>query len=63
MQENLISFKSGHYKKLVGEWVGDSVWGHFRKEDGTMVHINKDEVEYIEVWQLDDPEPPKGGKK
>lgn len=44
----LISFKSGHYKKITRAWKGDSVWGHFIKENGKMVHINKDEVEYME---------------
>jgi hypothetical protein len=44
----LISFKSGHYKAFKGTWKGDSVWGHFVKQSGQTVHINKDEVEYIE---------------
>ena len=45
----LVSFKSGHYKKIRGTWKGDSVWAHFIKVDGGMIHINKDEVEYIEA--------------
>ena len=27
--EILISFESGHYKKVRGEWKGDSVWAGF----------------------------------
>lgn len=49
--ETLISFVSGHYKKVRGEWAGDSVWCHFNKEDGGMVHINKEKVEYIETFR------------
>ena len=49
--ENLISFESGHYKKVKGKWVGDSVWGHFKKDSGGMVHINKDKVEYVETFE------------
>lgn len=48
--ETLISFKSGHYKKIKGTWKGDSVWAHFLKPDGGMVHVNKDEVEYMESF-------------
>ena len=48
--ETLISFESGHYKKIKGTWKGDSVWSHFIKENGGMVHINKDKVEYIETF-------------
>ena len=44
----LIAFQSGHYKRVAGSWTGDSVWGHFKKEDGDMIHINRDKVEYIE---------------
>ena len=44
----LISFESGHYKKLKGEWKGDSVWFHWIKSDGKKVHVNKDKIEYIE---------------
>jgi hypothetical protein len=44
----LISFESGHYKKITGRWKGDSVWGHYYKENGKMVHINLRKVEYIE---------------
>lgn len=32
--EILISFESGHYKKIKGEWKGDSVWGHYTKSQG-----------------------------
>jgi hypothetical protein len=46
--EHLVSFESGHYKKIKGVWKGDSVWMHFIKKDGGMVHINKDKVEYVE---------------
>lgn len=46
----LVSFKSGHYKKFNGVWQGDSVWGHFKTEKGNIIHINKDEVEYIETF-------------
>lgn len=48
--ETLISFKSGHYKKVRGTWIGDSVWGHFQKENGGLVHVNKEEVEYMETF-------------
>lgn len=48
IQTSLVSFKSGHYKKVTGYWKGDSVWTHFTKQNGKMVHINKNEVEYIE---------------
>ena len=48
--ETLVSFKSGHYKKIIGKWKGDSVWCHFQKADGGMIHVNKDEVEYIESF-------------
>ena len=48
--ETLISFESGHYKKVKGSWKGDSVWCHFQKIDGGMLHINKDKVEYMESF-------------
>jgi len=48
--EILISFESGHYKKVKGEWKGDSVWGHYTKESGGVVHVNKEKVEYIETF-------------
>lgn len=51
--ETLISFESGHYKKVKGEWKGDSVWMHFYKEGGGMIHINKDKVEYVESFYPD----------
>ena len=54
--ETLICFESGHYKKTKGEWKGDSIWCHFNKPDGGMLHINKDKVEYMESF----PEKPKG---
>lgn len=47
-QTMLIAFKSGHYKKVTGHWKGDSVWTHWIKVNGKQVHINKDEVEYME---------------
>ncbi|HUV65534.1 MAG TPA: hypothetical protein VMW24_16675 [Sedimentisphaerales bacterium] len=47
-QTMLVSFESGHYKKVTGKWKGDSVWTHWIKPDGKMVHINKDKVEYYE---------------
>ena len=47
-QTILVAFKSGHYKKIKGTWKGDSVWSHFVKENGKVVHLNKDEIEYIE---------------
>lgn len=48
----LISFKSGHYKKIEGAlWDGDSVWSHFEKRSGGMVHVNKEEVEYMETFE------------
>ena len=49
--ENLVSFESGHYKKIRGTWKGDSVWCHFEKESGGMVHLNKDKIEYIESFK------------
>ena len=49
--ETLFAFESGHYKKAKGEWKGDSVWTHFLKADGGMIHINKDKVEYIETFK------------
>uniref|UniRef100_A0A6M3IHB9 Uncharacterized protein n=1 Tax=viral metagenome TaxID=1070528 RepID=A0A6M3IHB9_9ZZZZ len=48
--ETLIAFESGHYKKIKGEWKGDSVWTHYQKEGGGMIHVNKDKVEYIETF-------------
>lgn len=48
--EILVSFESGHYKKVTGYWKGDSVWCHIRKKHGGEVHINKDKVEYIETF-------------
>ena len=49
-RETLIAFKSGHYKSVTGEWKGDSVWCHFKKDSGGMLHVNKDEVEYMESF-------------
>ena len=51
--ETLIAFESGHYKKVKGEWAGDSVWCHFKKDDGGMLHVNKDKVEYTETFKED----------
>jgi hypothetical protein len=48
--ETLISFESGHYKRVKGTWAGDSVWTHFTKQGGGMVHVNKDKVEYYETF-------------
>ena len=54
-QDALISFESGHYKSLKSAtWQGDSVWCHFQKKDGGMVHVNKDKVEYIETFKLEE---------
>ena len=47
-QTVLVSFESGHYKKVTGKWKGDSVWTHWIKPNGKGVHINKDKVEYYE---------------
>jgi len=47
-QTVLVSFESGHYKKIVGQWKGDSIWTHWIKPNGKTVHINKDKVEYYE---------------
>jgi hypothetical protein len=44
----LFRFTSGKYKKLKAKWIGDSVWGHYEREDGRKVHINLALVEYIE---------------
>ena len=49
--ETLVSFESGHYKTIRGEWKGDRVWAHFTKPDGAMVHVNKDKVEYMESFR------------
>lgn len=53
VDETLISFESGHYKKVRGTWKGDSVWTHFIKPNGGMVHVNKDKVEYMETFGED----------
>lgn len=47
-QAVLVSFESGHYKKILGHWKGDSVWTHWIKTNGKAIHINKDKVEYYE---------------
>ena len=47
-QTMLVSFESGHYKKITGRWKGDSVWTHWIKPNGKQIHINKDKVEYYE---------------
>lgn len=47
-QTMLISFESGHYKKIEGKWKGDSIWTHWIKPNGKGLHINKDKVEYYE---------------
>ena len=47
-QTMLVSFESGHYKKVKGNWKGDSIWTHWIKPNGKGVHINKDKVEYYE---------------
>ncbi len=52
IMKSLVSFESGHYKSVTGEWKGDSVWTHFIKKDGGQVHINKDKVEYIEPFPV-----------
>jgi len=49
-QTMLVSFESGHYKKVKGQWKGDSIWTHWIKSDGKGVHINKDKVEYYEEY-------------
>lgn len=53
LNETLIAFESGHYKKVIGEWKGDSMWSHFEKEAGGMVHVNKEKVEYMETFGTD----------
>ena len=45
----LVAFKSGHYKKFNGVWKGDSVWAHFQTSGGSIIHVNKEEIEYIET--------------
>ena len=47
--EHLVAFESGHYKAFTGKWKGDSVWAHFVTEDGRVIHINKEKVEYIQT--------------
>ena len=54
VMKSLISFDSGHYKSVTGRWKGDSVWCHFIKKDGGQVHVNKDKVEYIETFPVDE---------
>jgi hypothetical protein len=51
-EEHLVSFESGHYKAFVGSWKGDSVWAHFTCEDGRVIHVNKDKVEYIQTKEV-----------
>lgn len=50
--EHLVSFESGHYKAFTGTWKGDSVWAHFVCEDGRVIHVNKDKVEYIQTKEV-----------
>jgi len=50
-KETLISFESGHYKKIKGKWKGDSVWTHFQKDSGGQIHVNKEKVEYLETFE------------
>lgn len=56
IQEVLISFKTGHYKSFKGQWQGDSVWSHFKTTDGRMIHVNKDEIEYMQTKEIDESE-------
>jgi hypothetical protein len=49
--DTLVAFESGHYKLVKGLWKGDSVWMHFRKQTGGMIHVNKDKVEYVETFE------------
>jgi hypothetical protein len=49
-RETLIAFESGHYKKVKGQWQGDSVWCHIKKDSGGFVHLNKDKIEYMETF-------------
>jgi len=49
-KRTLVAFDSGHYKEVKGNWTGDSVWMHFKKENGGTVHVNKDKVEYVETF-------------
>lgn len=51
-QVMLVSFESGHYKKIIGGWKGDSRWTHWVKPDGKQIHINKNKVEYYEEVEL-----------
>lgn len=53
-KKHLVSFESGHYKSISGVWEGDSVWMHIRKPGKSVVHINKDKVEYVEVFDPTD---------
>lgn len=51
MARTLICFESGHYKEVSGKWLGDKLWSHFLDEKkGSIIHINKDKVEYMEVF-------------
>lgn len=54
MEKYLVSFKSGHYKSFTGEWLGDSVWMHFKKDNGEVIHVNKNEVEYVSHKPLEE---------
>lgn len=45
----LVAFESGHYKKIVGKWQGDSVWSAYIKPNGKQVFLNKEKIEYVEI--------------
>ena len=47
-EDILVSFESGHYKRIKGSWGGDSVWMHFVAKDGVHIHVNKEKVEYVQ---------------
>lgn len=46
---HLVSFRDGSYKKIVDPklW-GQSVWLHYTKQNGNVVRINLNNVNYIE---------------
>ena len=61
-REHLFAFESGHYNKVTGEWKGDTMCTHMKKDSGGKVHINKDKVEYIETFSDEAFKPHHGDK-
>lgn len=63
MAKTLVCFESGHYKEINGKWLGDKLWAHhYDEKKKSYIHINKDKVEYIEVWfEADEKDEKKNG--